>query len=335
MSKRILITGSSGFIGGHLVKLLMNQGYDVCGLDVNSPTSPIKNYHFFKCDIRNADELHQAVSDSKPDMVVHLAARTDLNGNKVSDYSANVEGVQNLTEVIKENFGVQRLICTSSQLVCRVGYVPESDTDYCPNTFYGESKVLTEKITRETSGKDFEWCLVRPTTVWGPGMSPHYQRFLNMVHKGRYFHIGRRPLYKSYSYVGNIVYQYQKLLEAPKEQIEGKTFYLADYECISLRDWVNSFQREFESAPVRTIPENAAKILAFLGDMVNAAGIKSFPFNSFRLRNILTEYQFDLSSTAKVCGPVPYTMEQGVKETALWFQEMFKENPETLSQTKK
>ena len=335
MSQRILITGSSGFIGGHLVKLLMNQGYDVFGLDVNPPASPIKDDLFFKCDIRNANELKQVISESKPHAVVHLAARTDLNGNQISDYSANTEGVKNLIDAMKGITGVQRFICTSSQLVCRVGYVPESDTDYCPNTFYGESKVLTEKITRETAGKDFEWCLVRPTTVWGPGMSPHYQRFLNMVHKGRYFHIGRRPLYKSYSYVGNIVYQYQKLLEAPKEHIERKTFYLADYECLSLKDWVNGFQREFGSAPVRTMPESVARILAFLGDMVNAAGIRSFPFNSFRLRNILTEYQFDLANTAKVCGPLPYTMEQGIKETAIWFQEILKENQEGLSQTKK
>jgi hypothetical protein len=47
--------------------------------------------------------------------------------------------------------------------------------------------------------------------------------------------------------------------------------------------------------------------------------MRGFPFNSFRLRNILTQYQFDLTAAKAVCGPLPYTIEQGVKETAAWF----------------
>lgn len=92
---------------------------------------------------------------------------------------------------------------------------------------------------------------------------------------------------------------------------------MADYEPISLRTWVNAFQRELGARPVRTMPEPLAKVAAYLGDMINTVGIKSFPFNSFRLKNILMEYRFDLAATEKVCGPLPYTMEHGVQETAL------------------
>jgi 3-beta hydroxysteroid dehydrogenase/isomerase family. len=243
-----------------------------------------------------------------------------MDGQAMPDYAANGEGVRNLVNAAAGTPSVSRGIYTSSQLVCRVGYVPKDDHEYCPNTLYGESKVLTEKIVRKYDGGGKEWCLVRPTTVWGTGMRPHYQRLFKMIRQGRYFHIGRRPLSKSYSYVGNIIYQYQKLLEAPVELIHRNTFYLADYEPISLRAWLDAFQRELGARPIHTLPESLAKVLAIIGDGINILGVKSFPFNSFRLNNILTEYQFNLAATEAVCGTLPYNMEQGVKETASWIR---------------
>ncbi len=58
-----------------------------------------------------------------------------------------------------------------------------------------------------------------------------------------------------------------------------------------------------------------ARMLARCGDAVNAVGMRKFPFNSFRLNNVLTQYQFDLKPTEAVCGPLPYNMEQGVAAT--------------------
>jgi nucleoside-diphosphate-sugar epimerase len=320
----VLVTGSSGFIGAHLVRRLINHGYVVHGIDVQAPAFSPGNFYFVKCNIVNADEIRQVLSNCQPQAVVHLAARTDLEGKSIDEYAENVAGVQNLVEAVADTPSVQRCIYTSSQLVCRVGYVPKDDQEYCPNTIYGESKVLTEQIIKQHDGGGRAWCLVRPTTVWGAGMKLHYQHFIRMISQGRYFFVGQRPLFKSYSYVGNIVYQYQKILEAATEQVHRKTFYLADYEPISLHDWVNAFQRELGARLVPTVPEPLAKVMACLGDMINLVGVKSFPFNSFRLKNILTEYQFDLANTEKVCGPLPYNMEQGVQETVVWIRTLLK-----------
>lgn len=321
---KILVTGSSGFIGSNLVSDLVRHGYFVTGLDIQAPHFLPTGFSFEQCDILDTNHLVNILSTKMPDAIIHLAARTDLDGKNISDYAANVEGVQNLVEAVANTPSVQRCIYTSSQLVCRVGFVPKNDQEYCPNTIYGESKVLTEKIVKRYDGGGREWCLVRPTTVWGAGMNLHYERFFRMLYKGQYFHVGRRPLFKSYSYIGNIVYQYQKLLEAPIEQIQRRMFYLADYEPIALSAWVNAFQRELGSRPIPVVPKPLAKIAAVLGDMLNTVGVKSFPFNSFRLKNILTEYQVDLANTEKVCGPLPYNMEQGVKETAIWIRTLLK-----------
>lgn len=124
---------------------------------------------------------------------------------------------------------------------------------------------------------------------------------------------------KSYSYVGNIAYQYRRLLEAPKELIHRRTFYLADYQPIDLIAWCNAFQHAFRARPIPTLPKSVAAGLAYIGDILNAVSLRTFPFNSFRLRNILTEYCFDTTDVQAICGPLPYTIEEGVAATAAWF----------------
>jgi nucleoside-diphosphate-sugar epimerase len=249
-----------------------------------------------------------------------LAARTDLDGKSLQDYAANTVGVTNVVQAVRSTPSVRRVIYTSSQLVCDVGYVPRHDTDYRPTTLYGKSKVETERIVRAEDGGSAAWCLVRPTTVWGPGIGAHYQRLLRMIAKGRYFHVGRRPLLKSYGYVENVVHQYERLLCVPPELIHRKTLYLADEPPLSLRAWADALQKALGAPPIPTLPESVARLLAKIGDAVNALGFAAFPFNSFRLNNLFTEYRFDLSETLRICGPSPHSMEHGVARTAAWYQ---------------
>jgi hypothetical protein len=134
-----------------------------------------------------------------------------------------------------------------------------------------------------------------------------------MIMDGRYVHVGRRPLIKSYGYVGNTVHQLIRLLAVPATAIHGKTLYLADYQPLSLRAWADQLQRELGARPIRTIPLVAAQAVARVGDGLNRVGVTRFPFNSFRLRNVLTEYRFDLSPTEAITGPLPWTMPDGVR----------------------
>jgi nucleoside-diphosphate-sugar epimerase len=316
---RIVVTGSSGFIGGHLVSALSSQGHDLLAMDRVAPQQSIAGATFREIDLLDRDSLETAFAEFLPQAVIHLAARTDLREQRdLAGYAANTQGVDNLVNAIQRTPGVRRAIYTSSQLVCRVGYIPKSDDDYQPSTLYGESKVQTERIVRAADGGGVEWCIVRPTLVWGPRMGLHYQRFFRMITLGRYFHIGTKPLYKSYGYVGNVVHQYARLLAVDSSAIARRTFYLADYEPISLRAWADAFQRGLRAPPIRSIPEPVARVAAAVGDVVNRVGWQQFPYNSFRLGNVLTEYVFDLSPTRDVCGPLPCSLEEGVDETVRW-----------------
>ncbi|AIC25968.1 NAD-dependent epimerase/dehydratase family protein [Rhizobium etli bv. mimosae str. IE4771] len=319
MKRKIIITGSSGFIGRSLVPYLLQRDYHVIALDKSVDNAPeIEAVH--QCNLLDRERLIQLFTEIRPDAVIHLAARTDLDEKvNIEGYDVNINGVRNLIDAVKAAGTVERVLFTSSQLVCKVGYIPRFEEDYRPNTLYGESKVRGEQIVRDSDLHGITWCILRPTTIWGEGMSPHYQRLLHALKRGRYFHVGRAPLFKSYGYIGNAIYQYAKFLEAASEQIDGRTFYIADYAPLSLREWTTLLARALGGRSIISLPKSVSTLIAKAGDGLNALGIKRFPFNSFRLNNILTEYQFDISETKNICGPLPFSMQDGVKRTARWF----------------
>ena len=320
MTKKIIVTGSSGFIGRWVVAQLKKEGYQVIGLDKIEPVASIIMDEHIVCNILDRDLLTSEVRRVAPDALIHLAARVDLDETTdINGYADNIDGVHNVIEAVRQTPSIRRAIYTSSQLVCRIGYVPDSDTDYCPNTLYGQSKVLTETIVREKDGGGIEWCLTRPTTVWGPYMSTHYQKMLSFIQRGLYFHAGKAKLNKSYGYAGNIAYQYSRLLTADAKSINRKTYYMSDYQPLSLREYTDGLAQAMGARRILTLPLFLARLLAVTGDVLNTVGLRRFPFNSFRLNNILTEYVFDLSRMKSVCGLLPFTQEHGIKQTAEWF----------------
>ena len=317
---RVLVTGASGLIGRWTCDLLEREGHEVLGTDIRPKPAGTGAWHIEMCDILDGSALTSLVRNYAPSHVLHLAARIDLEGETLTDYAVNTDGVANLIAAIEATPSVTRAVYTSSQLVCKVGHVPESDDEYLPSTVYGESKVETERLVRVADGGQVIWCLARPTTVWGPYMNEHYRSLLRYIDKGVFFHSGGGALYKSYSYAGNIAYQYVRLLEAENQAVHGKVFYLADYEPLSLRAYVNALAAEMKMRQPVTIPLSIAHMVARLGDAIGAFGVR-FPYNSFRLRNIRTEYIFDMNRTEAVCGPLPFDFATGVRETVAWYQQ--------------
>jgi nucleoside-diphosphate-sugar epimerase len=319
---KVLVTGSNGFIGGWVGRALSGAGHEVIGLDREPPVAA-GLFKAYTCDLLEAGKLASLLAEAQPEAIIHLAARTDLDEKRdLRGYAANTDGVSNLIAAVRRTRCVRRVVYTSSQLVCAIGHVPTGMDDYCPGTLYGESKVLTERIVKQSDGGGVDWCLVRPTTVWGPGMNTHYQGMLRLIRRGLYFHCGNGRLLKSYGYAGNIAHQFLNLLTAPVERMRGRTFYLADYEPISLRDYTNDLAREIGAPRIPSLPLPFARALARLGDMAGAIFPVSVPFNSFRLKNILAEYVYDLGETRAVCGPLPFGYREGVTATAEWFKKV-------------
>ncbi|RED96147.1 NAD-dependent epimerase/dehydratase family protein [Marinoscillum furvescens] len=317
--KKVLVTGNAGLIGRALTKALLKRAYIVIGVDWHKCDEDFKPTKHYLCDINDHDKFNSILSTEDPDYIIHLAARIDLNGKSVDEYQTNTTAVKNLVEQTSTLPNLNRIIYTSSMLVCKAGYVPKYDTDYFATTPYGESKVITEKHVRNYEHTT-DWVLVRPTTVWGPYINEHYLSFLRLLKKRLYFHSSSKPLYKSYSFVENIAFQYIKIMEAESSQVHKKTFYLADYTPLSLREYTTKLALSVGGKKPITLPLWLASILAKLGDLTKVLGLPS-PFNSFRLNNILTEYQFNTDELQKITGPLPVDFMEGINKTAKWFSQ--------------
>lgn len=322
---KMLVTGGSGFIGTNVVEHFLSGGYEVLSIDIVQPQD-INHMHIYKnVDILNLADLKAVFRDFSPEYVIHLAARTDLHEKKnINGYLANTKGVENMVAACSEQNSIERCIFTSTKLVCPTDYKPKSTDDYCPDTLYGQSKVLGEKILKNSTTMLCDWCIVRPTSIWGPwSMSPHipYGTFFQMISRGRYFHPGRSNPAKSFGYVGNAVFQFEKLLDAPREQIDKQVFYMTDYDTFTIKDWADAISMKLKRKKVKVLPALFVQLFAWVGDIMKFCGIKEPPFSSFRLTNMRADTSgIPTDPIEKITGSLPYSMERGVEETIAWLR---------------
>jgi len=315
----ILVTGGSGFIGTNLINhLLSHQNINILNVDIVAPRNELHSDLWVNVDILDHVALDDLFNDVHPDYVVHLAARTDLNGKNIEDYAENTDGVRNIVRCIKSYPPVKRAIFASSMLVCELGYIPSNDGDYCPNTPYGMSKVVGENIVKEELSNKYDWVIVRPTSLWGPWFDVPYKNFFDAVQRGYYVHPKGIDVKRSYGFVLNSIDQLCCLLEGESSSVSNNIFYLADYSPISILEWGNEIQNEFGSSKIKSIPYFFMRLFAYAGDMLKIIGVKTPPISSFRLRNMVTSAVYNTRDLEHVCPNQKYTMKEGVVITVDW-----------------
>lgn len=318
---RILVTGGSGFIGTNLVEFFSSRGDEVLNLDSAAPRNSAHHALWQSGDLLDGVGLRSLVRNFAPEVLFHMGARTDLDGRSVDDYAANTIGVENLIAAVANLTSLRRLVFASSRLVCRIGYTPKDEFDYCPTTPYGESKVIGEKLVRDAfSHLPCPALIVRPTSIWGPWFDVPYKTFFLSIARGRYVHPGAGKIFKSFGFVGNTVYELERLMEAPANAVAGKTFYLADYPPIEVAMMANSIQCALGVAPIKTIGVGVLRPAAWVGDGLKVLGWRNPPLTSFRLNNLLTPMVYDLEPLRTIVGALPYSMEEGVRETVDWLR---------------
>ena len=314
---KILVTGGSGFIGTNLIEHYKSIGDEVFSIDIKHPRNIEHIDQWHKVDILDKDKLTTIIKEIEPNIVFHMAARTDLNGLNVDSYDVNTKGIENLISALNEINTLDFVVFASSMLVCRLGYKPSSEVDYCPNTPYGESKVIGEGLIRSSNIR-FPWVIVRPTSIWGPWFATPYRDFFDMIRKGFYVHPKGVRVRRSYGFIYNSIFQLSRIADRLNDSLVGKTIYLADYEPIELKSWSENIQKSLKVREVKEAPMLLFKVAAKLGDTLKIFGYKNPPMSSFRLNNMLTPMVHDTTPLKKYCGAVPYSINEGVIVTCEW-----------------
>jgi nucleoside-diphosphate-sugar epimerase len=319
MKRKILITGSNGFIGSFLFEKFIEDNYDVYGCD-KSYDDIQNNERLYKVNILDLKGLKILINSIKPNIIIHLAARTDLGfDDTIDNFEDNTKGVENIVKICNEFDFVNRLLFTSTILVCKKGLNPKSDTFFNPQSLYGESKVIGEKIIRKSLNK--KWTIIRPTSIWGPSKGSNYESFFKSILKNQYFHIKNHSPKITFGFIGNFCYQIDLIIK--NDNLDKSVLYLGDYEPTCLKNWADLIAKEFSSKKLKSVNYFAVKILAIFGDLLLKIKFKGFPINSYRLQNLTNDRIYDLQKTKKNLGDsLPYDLKTSTKLTTEWIKKI-------------
>ncbi|MDP1624574.1 MAG: NAD(P)-dependent oxidoreductase [bacterium] len=315
---KILCTGGSGFIGTHLIDSFLAKGIELINVDIAKPKKQTHNAYWRECNILDLDSLKEVFREFQPSHIVHLAARATMEGKSLDDFRDNTVGTANVLEAVKKTASVSRVVITSSQHVRKPGSgLPQHDEDFAPHGLYGESKVITEQLTRRAE-LSCTWTIIRPTTVWGPWHPFLPGGLWTMMKRGVYFHPKNDPVIRSYGYVKNVVWGIGKILNAPPNIVDKRVFYLGD-EPIKQSEWIDSFSLALIARQTPKIPKEWIFFLARIGDIFEKINIR-FPMNSPRYFNLTTTNPVPIDTVIKQFGAPPYSLDQGIAETVLWLK---------------
>ena len=313
--KKVLITGASGFIGRALCAKILAEGWQVRGtFRSESDGSRLPD---------GVDAVSIASIDSNTkwddalagiDTVVHLAARVHIMDDTCSDPIAeyrkiNVEGTKCLA-VAAANAGVKRFIFISSIKVNGEGRASAytEDDDEAPVDPYGLSKWNAEQELRKIADKTgIEVVILRPPLVYGPGVKANFLRLFKIVKRGIPLPLSSIKNQRSFIYLGNLIDGIITCIN--HTEAAGNTFLVCDEESISTPGLIRKIALALEK-PALLFP-----ISPFLMRLAGKLLGKSAAID--RLLGSLTIDSNRISE--KLEWKPPYTMDQGIRETAKWY----------------
>ncbi len=182
MSPRAIVTGSSGFVAGHVVRRLVGDGYEVTGVDIAAPRGSFgDSVHEVTLDIRDQRGMESLVRQVKPEQVFHIAAQASVPASMRdprTDVETNALATLELA-FAAANAGTERMVFISTGGAMHGEPPPEElpaseETPVAPMSVYGASKAAAEiylGVVSQQTG--LEVSVLRPSNIYGPGQNPH------------------------------------------------------------------------------------------------------------------------------------------------------------------
>jgi sterol-4alpha-carboxylate 3-dehydrogenase (decarboxylating) len=222
---KTVVTGSSGFVGRHLVRALSERGDSVVAMDVVPTTEldGLAGVHQEKADLRDAPGLRKIVQGA--DAIFHVASRVQTQEHGSEEvFAINVGGTENLLEACRAE-GVRRFVYASSASVVYGGSDIENGDESLPypakfHAPYAETKAIAERKVLAAHGRGgILSCSIRPHIIFGPGDTRFLPAILERAEKGKLkAYVGDARKVSDFTYVENLVHG---LLLAADAMVEG------------------------------------------------------------------------------------------------------------------
>jgi nucleoside-diphosphate-sugar epimerase len=246
LTGRILVTGYGGFIGAHLCKRLVEEGYNVCGADIRDAKFSSVEYH--NCDVSDFRSFKGL--PKKVDCVVHLAgisfvpkAQKDFQ----KAYDVNVMGTYNALKYCSGAGGKKFIFASSSKVYGIPQYLPiDEKHPLKPENTYGRTKKASEDlIAAYSSESGCCYTVFRQFNIYGPGQTDDF--FLPTVIKqlkaGNRVVLGEVNVKRDFLYIDDLVDAYILLLKKQQEGLD--VFNIGGGKSILLKEVVESAAKEY------------------------------------------------------------------------------------------
>lgn len=285
--KRIFITGTAGFIGFHLAKLLLSRGYIVHGYDGLTDYYDVQlkerrhamllQNQNFSCSVsllEEKSELDKAIDAFQPDAIIHLAAQAGVRysiENPKAYVDSNIVGTFNILEAAKR-LQIEHLLMASTSSV----YGANTDMPFCETeksdtqlTLYAATKKANESMAHAYSHLwKLPITMFRFFTVYGPWGRPDLAlyKFVAAILDGRSIDIyNNGNMYRDFTYIDDLVMAISLLIHAnpsspPTEQIKSDSLSpvapfrivnIGNSEKIKLLDFIEAIEENLGMKAIR------------------------------------------------------------------------------------
>jgi nucleoside-diphosphate-sugar epimerase len=325
---KALVTGGGGFLGGAIVRRLVERGDSVRSLSRGDyPDLRALGVETLRGDLADREITSRAVEGV--DVVFHVAAKAGIWGPRAEFVLANVEGTRNVVEACRVH-GIRKLVFTSSPSVVYGGGDLEGVDESTPYpsrfaAFYPETKAEAERIVLARNEPNLATVALRPHLIWGPGDNHLIPRILARAREGTLRKIGKRANLVDSIYIDNAVDAHLLAAERlePGSPIAGRAYFLSQGEPWPLWDLVNAILRAAKLPPVeRSVPLWAAQTIGFVLETAHRTlRLPGEPrMTRFLAHQLGTAHWFNIDAARRDLGYSPtVSIEEGLGRLGEWF----------------
>jgi nucleoside-diphosphate-sugar epimerase len=323
-AKHILVTGATGFAGGHLCERLSKEGHSVRAF-VRDPSRGAElarwDVDIAIGDLRDRESVEQAVEGI--DLVYHLAAvfRSE-NVWRQEMWETNVQGTENLLEA-SVKAGVQRFIhCSTVGVHGDIKKPPANeDTPYGPGDHYQESKTEAERVVRQYMAEGrLPIVVFRPGGIYGP-RDTRFLKLIKAIKRGRFIMLGRGKVLYQMIYIDDLINGILRC--GMEEQAIGNVYILTGEEAVTLNQLVQVIG-EAVGVSVSNLhfPVAPVYLAGFLCELLCKPFGLNPPLYRRRVDFFRKSRSFDISKARRELRFQPgMTLRAGMQHTVDWYRQ--------------
>jgi nucleoside-diphosphate-sugar epimerase len=322
IAMKVLVTGGGGFLGGAIVRALLDKGVAVRAFQRGEyPELNELGVEVCRGDLVDRSLVEEAVNGCN--VVFHVAAKAGVWGEFDDYYRCNVNGTRHVIDACIKR-GVTKLIYTSTPSVVFNGEDEENineSTPYPSRFFnaYQETKALAERGVLKANSTSLATIALRPHLIWGPG-DPHLvPRIIKRAKAGKLKLVGTSSNLVDSTYIDNAALAH--ILAAdhlqPGSSCAGKAYFISNGEPITMADLINRILAAAHLSPVsKTVSPWVASVAGTVFESIySMLRKKEEPLMTrFIARQLASAHWFDLSAAKQDLGYQPVvTIDEGMQ----------------------